>query len=114
MYGFDPRRLPNGTVLLLGISYRDALEPSLDATRGMTPAKVYTYALLKAGGLWHASGTGRVPQGASWGAVERWLAVPGRHVEWIEVVTERRRIYPVQATAEQVSLPAVDTSQSSQ
>lgn len=83
----DFRKLPNGTVLLLGISHTSPpLDP--DASRGMTAPKVFTYALLKTGGLWYATGSGKVPTAAGWGAVERWLAKDGRVVEWAKIVTD--------------------------
>lgn len=79
---FDASKLTNGTLLLIGVSYRNA-QPGGD-TRGRVNPKTYTYALLKAGGLWYMSGTGQVPQAAGWGAVERWLGKDGRRLEWVK------------------------------
>lgn len=80
---------PDGTVLVFGIRYE-----------GDNPT-VYTYAMLKAGGLWYVTGgSGRVPTAAGWGAVARWLEKDGRVVEWVELVTEKRRVWPVPASPE--------------
>lgn len=89
---FDTRKIPNGAVLLMGISYDNA-NPAGD-TRGRTSPKVFTYVLLKAGGLWYVSGTGKAPQAAAWTAVERWLDRDNRVLEWIEAVTETVRVFP--------------------
>lgn len=105
-FKLDSRKVPNGTVLVFGIRYER--EPEGD-TRGRTNPTVYTYAMLKAGGLWYVTGTGKVPVAAGWGAIERWLERDGRVVEWVDVMGEPTRIWP--APAEE---PAdVDTSQSS-
>jgi len=84
---------PNGTVLLLGITYPGLTEPFGDATRGRTQPKVFTYVLLKAGNLWYATGGPKAPQAAGWGAVERWLSREDRTVVWASVVTQTDRIY---------------------
>lgn len=70
------------TVLLVGVRYEN-----------QTSEKIWTYALLKAGGLWYATGTGRVPQAAGWPAVERWLAAEGRIVEWVRVLRDAVVLY---------------------
>jgi len=106
---FQGRDLPNGTVLLMGISYPGDI-PDADATRGMTQPKVYTYALLKTGALWYVTGAGRVPQAAGWGAVERWLGKDDRNVEWVKAVTGTRTIWPVfpDPASEALLLPQED------
>lgn len=71
---------PEGAVLMLGIRFETQ-------TRG----KVYTYALLKAGGRWWSTGQG--PSGASWTAVERWLERNGRVLLWIDVLADRTRVW---------------------
>jgi hypothetical protein len=75
-----PRDMPNGSMLLLGVSYA-----------AMETGKIWTYVLLKAGGLWYSTGTG--PQAAGWGAVERWLGRSDRHLEFVEVVTGTERLW---------------------
>jgi hypothetical protein len=88
-FSIDPRTMPNGTVLQLGIRYiRQPGEGDLEATRGMASPQVYTYALMKAGGLWYTTGSGKVPQSAGWGAVERWLGRDGREVVWAKVAAD--------------------------
>lgn len=79
----NAKAVPDGTVLMFGVRYE-----------GMTPAKTFTYAMLKAGGLWYVTGSGRVPIAATWLAVERWLDKDGRVVEWVKVVTETAQIHP--------------------
>lgn len=109
--------VPNGTILTMGIRYEDT-EPGGD-TRGRTNPTIYTYALIKAGGLWYVTGSGKVPQAAGWGAIERWLAREGRVVEWVRVVTETVPLYPTPGAPEPARIVAVlaaqvDTSQSSE
>lgn len=109
-------RVPNGTILIMGVRYTGQAEDDLDATRGRTNPKVYTYGLLKAGGLWYVTGSGKVPQAAGWGAIERWLAKDGREVAWVRVVTETAPLYPTPGAPEaaeivQALAPRVDTSQ---
>lgn len=77
--------VPDGTVLLVGVRY--------DQERPGTT--IYTYAMLKAGGLWYVTGTGRGPVAAGWGAVLRWLSKDGRTVVSVDLVTETRRLYDV-------------------
>ncbi len=94
----DPRKLPNGTVLFLGISYASARPRELDMRgldmRGRTAPKIYTYAALKQAGAWFFSGSGKVPQDAGWGAVEHWLERDGRKLEWVKIVTALEDVYP--------------------
>lgn len=87
---------PNGTILLLGISYPGLTEPSKDATRGRTQPKVFTYAFLKAGNLWYGTGGAKVPQAAGWLAVVRWLDKDNRSVEWAKVVVETTDLWTKQ------------------
>lgn len=75
-------QVPDPTVLLVGIRYENQISN-----------KIWTYALLKAGGLWYATGTGRVPQAAGWPAVERWLAAEGRIVEWVRILRDPAVLY---------------------
>jgi hypothetical protein len=98
-------RVPNGTVLTMGISY-GGREPGGD-TRGRTNPTIYTYALLKAGGLWYMTGSGQTPQAAGWGAVDRWLSREGRVVEWVKAATDWTDLWPVAPSPD----PEVDTSQ---
>lgn len=105
-FKLDNSKIPNGAILLMGISYDGMGQTDLDTTRGRQTPKVFTYALLKAGGVWYTTGSGRVPQAAGWGAVERWLAKDNRVVEWVKVVTETADLWPV-------SPSPVDTSQAS-
>lgn len=88
-----PRSLLNGSVVLVGISYPGDPE-DLDITRGRTAPKVFTYAFLKAGGVWYSSGTGKTPQAAGWTAVERWLERDNRKLEFVQVATEFRTVWP--------------------
>lgn len=103
-FKLDNAKIPNGTILLMGISYDGMGQTDLDTTRGRQTPKVFTYALLKAGGVWYTTGSGRVPQAAGWGAVERWLDKDNRVVEWVKIVTATADLWPI------VSSP-VDTSQ---
>jgi hypothetical protein len=105
-FKLDNAQIPNNTILIMGISYSGMGQTDLDTTRGRTTPKVFTYAMLKAGGLWYMTGAGRVPQAAGWLAVMRWLEKDNRRVEWVKVVTETADLWPV------VSSP-VDTSQAS-
>jgi hypothetical protein len=92
-FKLDSKKVPNGTILVIGIRYPGLVEDA-DTTRGRKIPKVWTYAALKAGGLWYLTGAGRVPQAAGWGAVERWLDKDNRTVEWVDAVTSRTRIWP--------------------
>jgi hypothetical protein len=94
VFKLDDAKVPNGTVLLMGIRYDSQPEDDPDAQRGRTNPKVYTYALLKSGGLWYVTGTGKVPQAAGWGAVNRWLERDGRVVEWVRLSTGWVDLYP--------------------
>lgn len=97
-FKLDNAKVPNGTVLVFGIGFVGDPEADLDATRGRTSPKVYTYALLKAGGLWYVTGSGKVPQAAAWGAIERWLARDNKVVVWVKVATGWADLYPVPVT----------------
>jgi hypothetical protein len=103
-FKLDNSKIPNGALLLMGISYDGMGQTDLDTTRGRQTPKVFTYALLKAGGVWYTTGSGRVPQAAGWGAVERWLSKDNRVVEWVKVVTQTADLWPVASSP-------VDTSQ---
>lgn len=106
----DPRKLPNGTVLFLGISY-PGLTEDRDATRGRTMPKVWTYALLKAGGVWYTSGSGKVPQAAGWGAVERWLERDNRVLEWVKIMTSVEDVYTAPTVAGLPASPETDVAE---
>lgn len=82
MFTMNDAKVPDGTVLLMGIRYE-----------GQTTDKVWTYGLLKAGGLWYVTGGARAPQAAGWGAVNRWLERDGRIVLWVKVGTEWAGLY---------------------
>ena len=103
-FTLDNAKVPNGTVLLFGISYKGMGQTDLDTSRGRQTPRVFTYAMLKAGGLWYVTGTGKVPQAASWGAVTRWLERDNRVVEWVKGTTEFKPLWP----------SPVDTSQASE
>lgn len=81
-FKLNDRDVADNTVLLFGIRY---LDPETYGSRGL---KVFTYAGLKAGGRWYFTGSGRVPQDAGWGAVERWLDDPRREVMWVKVASK--------------------------
>jgi hypothetical protein len=95
IFKLDNSKVPNGTVLLFGISYPGMGQTDLDTTRGRQTPKVFTYAMLKAGGLWYVTGTGRVPQAAGWGAVMNWLERDNRVVEWVRAATTWADLYPL-------------------
>ena len=78
---FTGTGLPDGTVLMMGIRYPNS---SLE----------YTYAMLRAKGLWYVTGSGRVPIAAGWPAVERWLAKDDRTVIWVRAATEWATLWP--------------------
>lgn len=118
-FKLDGAKVPNGTILTMGISYAGMGQTDLDTTRGRQTPKVFTYAMLKAGGLWYFTGTGRVPQAAGWGAVERWLAKDNRTVEWVKVVTQEAPVYPSPGAPEDSAMWAaskarLDTSQAAE
>jgi hypothetical protein len=96
-FTLDNARVPNGTVLLFGITYPGMGQTDLDTTRGRQTPKVFTYAMLKAGGLWYVTGTGKVPQAAGWGAVANWLAKDNREVVWVRAATDWADLYPLKA-----------------
>ena len=99
-FTLDNAKVPNGTVLLFGISYPGMGQTDLDTSRGRQTPKVFTYAMLKAGGLWYVTGTGRVPQAAGWGAVMNWLARDNRVVEWVKGTTEFKDLWPSPAPSD--------------
>jgi len=88
---FDGRKLPDGTVLQIGVEFTGA---RADTVSGRTIPLTYTYILLKTAGLWYATGTGRVPQAAGWGAVERWLDRDDREVVSIEHASNWDQLWP--------------------
>lgn len=92
-FKMDPK-MPDSTILVVRLVYE-----------GQTSDRVWTYVLLKAGGQWYTTGTGKVPQAAGWGAVERWLA-DGRRVLSIDAVTGSERIYEA-SNEEGFTLPTV-------
>jgi hypothetical protein len=75
MFDLDLRNEPEGTVLMTGVKF-----PGSD--------RVFTYALLKAGGFWYVTGSGKVPTNAGWGAVLNWLNRDEKTVEWIKRAEE--------------------------
>jgi hypothetical protein len=93
-FKLDSRKVPDGTVLVFGISYDR--EPGASAR----PEKVFTYAMLKAGGLWYVTGGGNVPSAAGWGAVERWLERDGRVVKWVNAVAQTVTLWPLPPSPE--------------
>ena len=82
---FNPRQLPNGTVLVLGVRY---LPYGSEPGGGSLRPNVYTYAALKTAGLWYLTGSGRVPTAAGWGAVESWLARDNRQLLFVDQFPE--------------------------
>jgi hypothetical protein len=92
-FTLDSRAVPEGTVLLFGVKYAGPDQEGI-AREPTEEAKVYTYAMIKAGGFWYVTGGGRTPQAAGWGAVERWLERDGRVVEWVRHVTETCQLWP--------------------
>ena len=102
-FTLDNAKVPNGTVLLFGITFPGMGQTDLDTTRGRRTPKVFTYAMLKAGGLWYVTGTGKVPQAAGWGAVMNWLARDNREVVWVKAASGFVDLWP----------SPVDTSQAS-
>lgn len=88
-FKLDSRTVPEGTVLLFGVRYQgEEYQDRADSE------KIYTYAMIKAGGYWYVTGGGRTPQAAGWGAIERWLARDGRVVEWVKHVTQTAQLWP--------------------
>lgn len=92
-FQLDSKKIPNGAVLIFYIRYDRALDDP-DETRGRTNPKIYTYAMLKAGGLWYVTGSGRVPTAAGWGAVQRWLERDGRTVVRVDLMGAPLKIWP--------------------
>jgi hypothetical protein len=83
VFKLDNAKVPDGTVLLMGAQYEN-----------QTTDKVWTYALLKAGGLWYVTGTGGAPQAAGWGAINRWIERAGLTVLWVKGATGWAELYP--------------------
>ena len=73
----DSRQVPDGTILLFGIRYTGTDSEGYAWTRKQE-SKVYTYAMLKAGGFWYVTGGGKTPQVAGWGAIGWWVERDGR------------------------------------
>lgn len=92
IFKLDTSQIPDGAVLLFGIRYE-----------GQVTSTVFTYAALKAGGRWYLTGSGNVPRGAGWSAVQKWLDAPGREVLWVRAVTKTEEIWP--------DLPILDVAQ---
>ena len=90
----DPRKAPDGVILVWHIQY-DRQEG------GSADPLTYTYVMLKAGGLWYVTGAGRVPVAAGWGAVEKWLGRDGRQPVRVELVTGQRTIWPEPVSADE-------------
>ena len=90
-FTLDDTKVPNGTILVFGIRYVDADNPT---GPGAFRSKVFEYVGLKASGHWYLTGTGRVPQDAGWGVVARWLDDPTREVVSVRTVTETAQLYP--------------------
>jgi hypothetical protein len=98
-FRLDSRTVPEGTVLLFGIRY---VGPDQEGISRMPEeeAKVYTYAMIKAGQFWYVTGGGRTPQAAGWGAVERWLERDGREVVWVRTVTQTVQLWPAEESGQ--------------
>lgn len=88
-FTLDSRQVPDGTILLFGIRYEPHPGSPLPAN-----TKIYTYAMIMAGGFWYVTGGGKTPQAAGWGAIERWLERDGRVVEWVRHVTATAQLWP--------------------
>ena len=85
-------RFKNGTVLLIGIE-RPAQSSARIDTRGRAQSRVAPYVAMKACGVWHLAGDGRVPQGGvSCRSLQNWLS--GRRVEWISMSTGTALLWP--------------------
>lgn len=82
-FNIDTSKVPERTVLLFGIKYP-----------GRNEGRVYTYTMIKAGGMWYVSGGDLAPQAAGWGAVKNWLAKDGRQVVYVKIATEFRQLWP--------------------
>lgn len=111
LFKIDTRQVPEGTVLLIGIRY---VETDPDRSGPYAASRPFTYAALKAGGRWYLTGTGKVPQDAGWGAVQRWLDDPRRQVVSIKVVTATETLFETSPGEGQIDLNPgwFDTSQS--
>jgi hypothetical protein len=73
-----------------------------------TSDKVWTYALLKAGGVWYVTGNGKAPVAAGWGAINRWLERDGRIVLWVKVGTGWTDLYPARIEGQRADQVIVD------
>jgi hypothetical protein len=78
---FDARSALDNTVLMFGITYPNS-------------SKTYSYVMVKAGGLWYVTGSGKVPVAAGWGAIEKWLEREDRQVQWIKAATDWANLWP--------------------
>lgn len=83
LFKMDNAKTPDGTVLIFGVKFHNQRDPEM----------VWTYAALKAGGMWYVTGSGRTPQAAGWGAVAKWLDDPEKVVVSIELVTDRKTVW---------------------
>lgn len=81
-FTLDDSKVPDLTVLMIGARFEN-----------QTSDKVWTYALLKAGGRWYVTGSGKVPTDAGWGAVANWLERDGRIVQWVRLMTGGAELY---------------------
>lgn len=96
-------KVPNGTVLVFGIRYVPE-----DSEGPQSASRVFTYAMLKAGGLWYVTGQGRVPTAAGWPAVERWLEKDNREVVHVRAahIDGMTEIWPAPPAERAVEDPA--------
>lgn len=94
-FKLDSRKVPDGTVLVFGIRY-----VSGDDEGPHSASRVFTYAMLKAGGVWYVTGSGKVPTAAGWGAVELWLDRDGREVVYVNAVAQTVTLWPLPPSPE--------------
>lgn len=92
-FQLDTASVPEGTVLLFGIRYAGPDQEGI-SREPAEEAKVYTYAMIKAGGFWYVTGGGRTPQAAGWGAVQRWLSKDNRQVVYVKMATSFDQLWP--------------------
>lgn len=107
-FNLDTSQVPEGTVLLFGIRYVGADQEGY-ARSAEEEARVYTYAMLKAGGSWYVTGGGRTPQVAGWGAVKRWLSRDNRMVVWVKLVTATETLWELGQDQPRVTLKVEGT-----
>lgn len=94
MFKLDDRRVPDGTVLTMGIEFEGMGQTGPEKFVGYGPApKIFTYTLLKAGGLWYVTG-GKAPQAAGWGAIVRWLERDNKRVHWVRLANGWTDVFP--------------------